>query len=283
MSGATGPGLLAIDVGTSRVKLGWFPDTAACDSEKPSQLPITAPLLPEPAETFDCSHRDQSKLEFAEQLAAWLGQFVDRKPRAVIASVNPAVTTTVADTLKMCGFTAPHVLQTSELPIQLAVGEPAKLGIDRALAAVAVNRIRPATTPAIVISLGTACTVNLISANGVFLGGAILPGFSMAASALHQGTASLPLISPDNLTLPENGVGKSTVEAMSTGLFWGLVGAIEKVVAQLSQSLEADPQLYFTGGEAPLIIEGLIHDMHIARFIPHLVLSGIVIACEAEP
>jgi type III pantothenate kinase len=283
MSGAVGPGILAIDVGTSRVKLGWFPDAAACDSEKPSQLPIAQPLLPEPAETFDCLHRDQSKLAFAEQLAAWLGQFVDSKPRAVIASVNPPVTTTVVDTLKGCGFAAPRIMQTAELPLQLAVDEPAKLGIDRALAAVGVNRIRPADTPAIVISLGTACTVNLISADGMFQGGAVLPGFSMAANALHSGTASLPLVTHENLVLPENGIGKSTQEAMSIGLFWGLVGAVEKVVAQSSQSLEADPQLYFTGGEAPLVIDGLIHDMYFARFIPHLVLSGIAIACEAEP
>lgn len=281
MSGATSPGLLAIDVGTSRVKLGWFPG-AACDSAKPSQLPIAKPLLPEPAETFDCSHRDQSKLEFAEQLAAWLGQFVDRKPQAIVASVNPPVTTTVADTLKLCGFTAPRILQTSELPIQLAVAEPTKLGIDRALAAVAVNRVRATDTPAIIVSLGTACTINLVSADGVFQGGAILPGFSMAANALHQGTAALPLVTHESLSLSENAIGKNTAEAIAAGVFWGMVGAIEKLIAKQSRTCDLQPQLFLTGGDAQLVVEALEASGYRIRLMPHLVLSGIAIACEAQ-
>lgn len=283
MSAAIQPGLLAIDVGTSRVKLGWFPDTAACESEKPSQLPIAAPRLPEPTETFDCAHRDQSKLQFAEQLSSWLNQFVDYKPQAVIASVCPEVTTTVADTLKLCGFAAPRILKTTELPIQLAVNEPEKLGIDRALAGVAVNCLRSADTPAIVISLGTACTVNLISDKGVFEGGAILPGLTMAASALHTGTASLPLISPESWQLPQHAIGKNTNEAMSTGIYWGLIGAIEKLIHEQSRTLESDPELFLTGGDAPLILDALKASNLAVRLVPHLVLSGIAIACEAKP
>ncbi len=283
MSAVRQAGLLAIDVGTSRVKLGWFPDVAACESEKPSQLPIAAPRLPEPAETFDCSHRGQAKLEFAEQLACWLNQFADHKPQAVIASVSPAVTTTVADTLKLSGFAAPRILKTTELPIQLAVHEPEKLGIDRALAAVAVNRLRAAHTPAIVISLGTASTVNLISADGVFEGGAILPGLTMAANALHAGTASLPLVSPESMHLPRHAVGKNTSEAMAAGIYWGLIGAIEKIIAEQNGLVDTEPQIFLTGGEGPLVTEGWIHDRYAVVFAPHLVLAGIAIACEAEP
>ncbi len=283
MSAAIQPGLLAIDIGTSRVKLGWFPDTAACESEKPSQLPIAAPRLPEPMETFDCAHRDQSKLQFAEELASWLGQFVDHKPQAVVASVSPEVTTVVANTLKLSGFAAPRILKTSELPIQLAVNEPEKLGIDRALAAVAVNRLRSANTPAIVISLGTACTVNLISAEGVFEGGAILPGLTMAASALHTGTASLPLISPESWQLPQHAIGKNTNEAMSTGIYWGLIGALEKLIREQSQSVGSQPQLFLTGGDAPHVVDALKTSGLTVRLIPHLVLAGIAVACEDKP
>jgi type III pantothenate kinase len=291
MSGATSLGLLAIDVGTSRVKLGWFPNVVACSSPSPSSdylggelpgLPIAAPRLPEPTETFDCSHRDQTKFEFAEELTAWLGQFIDSKPQVVIASVNPPVTTVVVDALKACGFAAPRILQTSELPIRLAVDEPAKLGIDRALAAVAVNRIRLANTPAIVVSLGTACTVNLISADGVFQGGAILPGFNMAANALHAGTASLPLISSEGMSSSEHAVGKNTAEAIAAGLYWGILGAIEKLIAEQSGVYDTRPQLFLTGGDAAIVIEALETSGHRVRLLPHLVLSGIAIACEAE-
>jgi type III pantothenate kinase len=283
MSAAQQVGLLAIDVGTSRVKLGWFPDPTACESDKPSQLPIAAPLLPEPKEMFDCSHRDQSKLEFAEQLASWLAQFVDHKPHAVIASVNPPAAVVVADTLKLCGFATPRILQTSELPIELAVNEPEKLGIDRALAAVAVNRIRSANTPAIVISLGTACTVNLISADSTFRGGAILPGFAMSARALHEGTSSLPLIARDGLQLPRDAVGKTTVDSISAGLYWGIAGAIERLIHEQSRSLPSAPQLFLTGGDVSVLFDAFQTADRSVRVVPHLVLAGIAVACEGKP
>lgn len=282
MNAANRAGLLAIDVGTSRVKLGWFPDTTTCDSEKPSQLPIAPPRLPEPAEMFDCSHCEQSKLEFAEQLSSWLGQFVDDKPQAVVASVNPEAATKVAETLELCGFVPPRILRTEELPIQVAMNEPARVGIDRVLAAVAVNRLRSVDRPAIVISLGTACTVNLILADGTFEGGAISPGLAMAGRALHTGTSSLPLITPENLEHPKNAVGKNTAEAMSTGIYWGLVGGIEKLIREQSRALAVEPQLFLTGGDAPLFVEALSASFGSVRLMPHLVLAGIAIACEAK-
>ncbi len=281
MNAANRAGLLAIDVGTSRVKLGWFPDTTACDSEKPSQLPIAASRLPEPVEMFDCPHRDQSKLEFAEQLASWLGQFFDDKPPAVVASVNPQAATAVAETLKLCGFAEPRILRTDELPIQLAVNEPARVGIDRVLAAVAVNRIRKANTPAIVISLGTACTVNLIDGDGTFQGGAILPGMTMAAEALHEGTASLPSIVPNTFRQPKKiAIGKDTVEAMSAGIFWGLVGGIEKLVHEQSRLVDTEVQIFLTGGYTQGVYKALRLSGHDVHLISNLVLSGIAIACE---
>jgi type III pantothenate kinase len=278
MSGATGPGLLAIDVGTSRVKLGWFPDAVACDSEKSSRLPIAAPRLPEPAETFAFAHG-----EAASTVTDWLQRVTGDGSRVVVASVNDAAAKQVEQLLAERGFGAPQVLQTTDLPIELNVGEPARLGIDRALAAVAVNRVRTSGTPAIVVSLGTACTVNLVSAEGVFQGGAILPGLAMAANALHQGTASLPLITPEGFTLPANAVGKSTAEAMSAGIFWGMVGAIERLITALSRDEQRQPHLFLTGGDAPLVVEALEASGHRPRLMPHLVLSGIAIACEAKP
>lgn len=274
-------GLLAIDVGTSRVKLGWFPDVAACDSEKPSQLPIAAPRLPEPVEEFSFSHRIQDH-DIAATLGGWLTRF-DTKPRVAIASVHPSTAYSVQQVLQANGFESPKVLESNELSIKLNVKEPNRLGIDRALAAMAVNRIRSADTPAIIVSLGTACTVNFISADGVFQGGAILPGFAMASQALHQGTAMLPLVSPESFFLPASAVGKNTAEAIAAGVYWSMVGAIEKLIAEQSASSDKTPQLFLTGGDAPLVVDALKADGYQARVMPHLVLSGIAIACEAQP
>jgi type III pantothenate kinase len=274
-------GLLAIDVGTSRVKLGWFPDAAPCDSEKPSQLRITAPRLPEPAEVFSFHHRVDD-LEFAATLGGWLTRF-DTKPSVAIASVHPSTAYSVQQVLREKEFLSPKILATDNLFIKLNVNEPNWLGIDRALSAMAVNRIRTTNTPAIVVSLGTACTVNFISADGVFEGGAILPGFAMALQALHQGTAMLPLVSHESLSLPRNAVGKNTAEAIAAGVFWGMVGSIEKLITEQSRSSDKTPQLFLTGGDAPLVVDALEAAGHQVRVMPHLVLSGIAIACEAQP
>ncbi len=283
MSAATQPGLLAIDVGTSRVKLGWFPSELACPSGGVSgPFPIAVPRLPEPAETFACRHRDVPPQVFSAQIRHWLEEFVPGKPMVAIASVSPEATNHILAELATSGFSHVRKLEVGDLPIGIDLQEPTRVGIDRILSSVAVNRIRAANTPAIVISLGTACTVNLISAEGVFEGGAILPGLTMAANALHGGTASLPLILPESLQLPANAIGKNTHEAMSAGVYWGLIGAIERIVAEQSQSFRTPPQLFFTGGEGPLLIDGLIHDVYAVREVPHLVLAGIAIACEAR-
>jgi type III pantothenate kinase len=283
MSGASSPGLLAIDVGTSRVKLGWFPDAMACDSDKPSQLPIAAPRLPEPVETFAVQHQGVPEDAFRNQLAALLEPFDELWTRVGVAHVDAQVLGVVFGQLRNCQRIAvPQMLEVLGLPIKLAVRQPHLLGIDRALATIAVNRIQLPETPAIIISLGTACTVNLISGDGVFLGGAILPGLGMAGEALHIGTTSLPMISPDDWVLPDNAVGKNTSEAIAAGVFWGTVGAIDRLIQEQQRALATKPQLFLTGGDAPHVVDALNDAGHAVRLIPHLVLSGIAIACEAR-
>jgi type III pantothenate kinase len=240
--------------------------------------------LPEPVETIAIQHRGVPESDFVEQLSASLVQFDELGTRVGVASVDSNPLISSIQVLRNCQrLAAPRILEVLGLPIEVAVRQPHRLGIDRALAAMAVNRIRAANVPAIVVSLGTACTVNLISADGVFQGGAILPGFAMASQALHQGTAMLPLVSPESLSLPENAVGKNTAEAIAAGVYWGMVGGIEKLIAEQSRSSDKKPQLFLTGGNAPLVVDALKADGHQFRVMPHLVLSGIAIACEAQP
>lgn len=278
MSGEGKPGLLAIDVGTSRVKLGWFPAPTLCEADKPGQLPIAAPRLPEPAETFAYRHGSS---EVAD-LAAWLEMLDTTKARTAMATVNPDAACEVARFFAGRGMPLESRLALEDLPLRAEVAEPDKLGIDRALAAVAVNRVRAPAEPAIVVSLGTACTVNFLSEDGTFQGGAILPGLSMALRALHQATASLPLLTPEGFSLPAHAVGKNTADAMGAGVFWGMVGAIEKLIAEQSRTFASPPQIFLTGGDAPMLKEALAARGRQVRLMPHLVLSGIAIACEAQ-
>ena len=92
-------------------------------------------------------------------------------------------------------FPTPITIEgNASIPIQSLVEVPEKVGADRLLNAVAVNAMRSPETPAIIIDSGTAATVDVVNGNGAFLGGAILPGVLMGASALHEFTTTLPLI-----------------------------------------------------------------------------------------
>ena len=271
MTGNEANGFLAIDVGSSRVKLGWFPPAAQCTSEdKPASLPIATPKLPQPSETIAISHANTTDL--FQQLGAWLQDVCPTAPPAYVASVHPDALAILQEMFAQ----RLKVVTLQSVPIEVQVEHPEKVGIDRLLNALAINQLRNDNTPAMVIDLGTACTVDRISGDGVFQGGAILPGVKLAAEALHSGTAALPRLALES-SLPVEPVGKSTQAAMQSGLLWGMVGAVRELIARMSQA-EATPALvYLTGGDALLLIEHLpAEEIHL-RHIPNLVLSGIAL------
>ena len=85
--------------------------------------------------------------------------------------------------------------------------------------------------PAIIVDSGTATTVDAVDADGVFLGGAILPGFGLLARSLQRYTALLPLITLEELgTGPPPAVGRDTTAAIKSGLFFGQLGAVRELV-----------------------------------------------------
>ena len=90
-----------------------------------------------------------------------------------------------------------EVTSYKQLPIEVEVDHPEKVGIDRLLGAVAANRLRTPGRAAVTVDVGTATTVNLIDANGTFTGGLILPGVRLMLQSLHQNTSKLPLVESD--------------------------------------------------------------------------------------
>ena len=268
-------GFLAIDVGSSRVKLGWFPAVGECTSElQPSLFPIAAPKLPQPETTLAVSHCNGADVE--AEINAWFGEFGTAEPRRFVASVHPGAMARVEEIF--AGEL--RLLTVADLPIEVRVEHPERVGIDRLLSAVAVNRLRQPKQPAIVVDLGTACTVDLIAADGAFEGGAILPGTTLAAAALHTGTATLPQLAAESFERPPAVVGKSTNGAISAGLYWGLVGAVRELIARITRECKVPPQLFLTGGEASWLVEHLTSDAEPPRHLPSLVLSGIAIVAE---
>lgn len=261
-------GVLAVDVGSSRLKLGWF----AMDDR--------GSALPEPTATWTVDHDSQLDNETRGELSSWLTRHVQDRPPAFMSSVRPSVAQSLQELLDELGWHSVRQLSYADLPLEINVDFPERVGIDRLLDAVGVNRLREENRSAIVVDLGTAGTVDLVSAEGTFQGGAILPGMLLAGRALHGGTASLPELSVDTLGKDIPAVGKNTEAAILSGVFWGAVGAINELIARAAEQCQDSPQLFVTGGAAASICAHLESPDGAVQYLPHLVLSSICIVAE---
>jgi type III pantothenate kinase len=207
---------------------------------------------------------------------------------AVIAGSNPKALDRVLDGWGQTNLPSPLAIRDRSLvPVALDVDYPDKVGIDRLLGAVAANTLKPRNRPVIIVDSGTATTVNFISGEGVFCGGAILPGLEMSAKALNHYTAVLPFIPVQELggELPQ-APGRNTREAIRNGLYWGQVGAIRELIRQtcLSRQLSDpvngirtddpnSPWLILTGGGGPVLSQQFPGVLS----IPSLGMHGLVI------
>jgi type III pantothenate kinase len=216
-----------------------------------------------------------------DRIGGWLGEVVPPGVSWWIGSVNRPTTTRLIDWLRSA---RPEdritLLAAGDLPLRVALERPDMVGIDRLLDAVAVNHLRPPHRPAIIVDLGSAITVDLVSQEGAFAGGVIMPGIGMSARALHEFTDLLPQINVSDLGAPPPPLGKATVPAMQSGLFWGPVGAIHQLIELLTGEAAGDPELFLSGGAAPAVAGVLKRPV---RHVPHLTLAGIALTAKGQP
>jgi type III pantothenate kinase len=172
------------------------------------------------------------------------------------------------------------VADRRDLPLAIDVEAPERVGMDRLLNALAANRIRKAGEPAIVIDVGTATTVDAVSAEGVFLGGAILAGPELTARALHEYTAALPQVTLEELAGSEPPViGRNTQQAIASGLYWGHWQSVWSYCVRMMEPLGVShaPQTILTGGAAYLFVNRL-SPAHV--YLPHLTLQGLAVVAQ---
>ncbi len=262
-------GLIAIDVGSSRVKLGWFPPPQAAESHSPA-----SPAIPAPAATWTIEHRQVAATALRAEIKDWLETLPSAAARYRMASVCPAVAGQVEQLL---GHRL-HVLTATDLSLAVRCQPAREVGIDRLLSAVTANRLRRPQRPALTVCLGTAITVNCLAADGGFEGGAILAGLGLSAHALHTGTATLPELQLSALQTPPPPVGKSTTAALQAGLYWGAVGAIRQLAELQTEGQPEMPQVFLTGGDARWIVDALTQHGLSVTYLPQMILSGIAIA-----
>ncbi|MBM4055085.1 MAG: type III pantothenate kinase [Planctomycetes bacterium] len=193
----------------------------------------------------------------------------------IVSSVNPETEHFIFEQIKTHLFAKPEKIGTDiPVPLTVLVDQPEKVGADRLLNALAVyERVHDS---AIIIDAGTAITVDVIDNHGAFIGGIIAPGMDISSKALHSNTALLPKVS---ITRPKTVLGKNTVEAITSGIYWGTVGMIKQYIDMLFAELQKKPVVVATGGDAH-ILAGEIPV--ISSIIPALTLEGIKVAYKAR-
>ncbi len=169
-----------------------------------------------------------------------------------------------------------EVLWIRSLPQQCGVRsgyrDPSQLGCDRWAALVAA-RGRVAG-PCLVVSAGTAMTVDALAADGLFLGGIIVPGAGLMKRALAGSTAGLAEAAGAFDDFP-----RSTADAMESGALQALAGAVERMARLLRERSGAEPRCLLGGGAAPLLAPRLGPAVEV---VDNLVLEGLVIIAR-EP
>lgn len=148
---------------------------------------------------------------------------------------------------------------------------PAQLGCDRFAAAIAGHALAP-DRPVVVANCGTATTIDAVTADGVFLGGMILPGLGLMASSLARNTAQLPQIAQDS-KLPD-GFADNTDDAILSGCMTAQSGAIEHAFA-----LHGAAECIISGGAAPFIAPLLKVPY---RIVENIVLIGLHAAAGGD-
>jgi type III pantothenate kinase len=254
--------LLAIDVGNTNIVLGVFDDGALVQSWRLQTL------------------RERTSDELGllvDGLFAHTGIDRSRVRGIVIGSVVPPLTGTTRSMVeRYFGVPSLTIDPAGNTGMPILYENPSEVGADRIVNGIAAYERfgRGANHPLIVVDFGTATTLDAITRQGEYLGGAICPGVQISADALFQRAARLPRI---DVRKPPRVVGRTTVGAMESGLFYGYVGMVEGLVRRMNDELSGDALCVATGGLASVIAPEIPAIQHVDA---DLTLHGLRIVWE---
>ena len=149
---------------------------------------------------------------------------------------------------------------------------PAEVGADRIVNAVAARERYG--SPVVVVDFGTATTFDIVNAAGEYVGGIISPGISISAEALFAQASRLYRV---DIRKPAQLVGKTTVGAMQSGIFYGYVGLVDGILERLLAEMPDTKMVVATGGQAEMVAAG---SRFIQRVDPMLTLVGLRLIYE---
>ncbi len=243
--------LLVVEVGNSHVSVATLVDGQVFSNERFGHHELKA--------IFDAAE------------AAWHALPPERTRAIAAASVVPKVMEAIKGPLaERLGSPVLEVGHEIHRPISLAVEIPESVGIDRVCSAAAAYETLGHAC--VIASFGTAITIDCVNDEGVFMGGAILPGLDLQAKSLHTGTAALPQVT---IQSPKGVYGASTEEAIRHGIIFGVMGGLREITERYATELKAWPDLVACGGNSELLSQ---HTEIIDRVVPDLCIRGIAVA-----
>lgn len=227
--------LLAIDVGNTQTHLGTFRGKELIEHWRFA--------------TVAESTADQLGAALADLLALRGLEFTDLDASIISSTVPQLVPEWEHVGERYLGHELTIIGPGLKTGMQIRMDNPRELGADRLVNAVAAyDRF---TGPCIVVDFGTAITFDAISGSGEYLGGIIAPGVEISMEALTERAAKLPRIDLDE---PRAVIGKSTVDAIRSGVVYGFAGLVDSTVRLAQEELGEEADVIATGGLSEVIV-----------------------------
>ena len=192
----------------------------------------------------------------ADEYAVWFHQLMDMQglklsdlDACVISTVVPQSLFNMRNLARRHLNVEPIIIgdEGVKIGVGVRVDNPKEVGADRLVTA--LGAIKKYKGNLIIIDSGTATTFDVVSEDKHFEGGIIAPGINLSVKALHEAAAQLPRIA---ILKPNNVIGKNTVEAMQSGIFWGYIGLIDGLVHKIIEEDGRKFTVIGTGGVASL-------------------------------
>ena len=229
--------LLVVDVGNTQTHFGVYPEGAT-----------------EVAEHWRFATVREST---GDELGAALANLLALRGLSFAELTGSIVSSTVPQLSEQWELTADRYLSHQMLVVgptirtgmPIRIDNPHEVGADRLVNAVAAyDRLRCAC---VVVDFGTAITYDCVSSSGEYLGGIISPGAEISIEALYERAAKLPKV---ELAEPRSLIGKSTVDAIRSGIAFGFAGQVEGILRRLRAELGPDTKAILTGGLARVVV-----------------------------
>lgn len=224
-----------------------------------------------------------NRLRTADEFSLWLENFLLRQKveasqikQSIVATVVPSCQFAIMSSLEQLIGKAP-LLVTAELMnrmgVQVKTDNPQEVGADRLINAYAAWRQHK--QPVIVLDFGTATTFDVADGEGAYCGGVIAPGINLSLEALHRAAARLPSV---DIKRPAKAIGTNTETAMQSGIYFGYLGMIERIVQEITRELGGKPKVIATGGLAPLFAK---NSASIDELDADLTMRGLLLVAQS--